>query len=220
MLSPMRGLLVEYGLSLPPLFLLFELNPQSISRSRSIRLQTGSAPGTRSGYDFTLPNETPRAAQGVEVVPETFNLTLLLDATDRMNGGDPIASVAGVLPELDTLRSMVEPKSQGPAGLQVLSSLGLGGQRAFQRNEHASVLLLVWGVQILPVFMTSVSIEEQAHLPTLIPYRAQATLGFQVIESKNPFYMVEKIRQTVGAALNLASGISVSITASFGASFG
>jgi hypothetical protein len=52
-----------------------------------------------------------------------------------MNEGDSVATRFGVQPELDTLRTMVEPKSQGPAGLQTLASLGLGGERAFQRNE-------------------------------------------------------------------------------------
>jgi hypothetical protein len=219
MINFTKGILVEYSLSLPPLLLLFEFNPETLSRTRTIRLQTGTAPGTRGGYDFTLPTETPRVAQGVTVEPEQFSLDILLDATDRMNDGNPIASVFGVEPELDTLRSMVEPKSQGPGGVQMLSSLGLGSARAFQRNESASVLLLIWGTHILPVFLTSVRIDEKAHFPSLIPYRANANLSFQVIEGNNPFYKVEKVRQIASAALNLAAGISVSVSASFGASF-
>ena len=57
------------------------------------------------------------------------------------------------------------------------------------------MLLFVWGTHVLPVFLTSVGIEETAHMPSLIPYRATATLGMQVIEGNNPFYEVEKIRQ-------------------------
>ena len=214
-----KGILLEYGLSLPPLILQFEFNPQTLSRTRSINITTGNAPGTRGGYDFTLPTETARVAQGVTVEPEKFNLTILVDATDRM--GDPnlpghaTAEIFGIEPELDTLRSMVEPKSQGPGGVQMLASLGLGGNKAFQRDEHPSVLLLVWGTHILPVFLTSVQVEETAHLPTLMPYRANVTLSFQVIEGNNPFYQVEKVRQVVGAALNLATGISASVSVSF-----
>lgn len=210
----MKGFLLEYSLSLPPLVLVFEFNPQTISRTRSIQLSSSEVPGFR-GYDFTLPTETPRVAQGVTVNPEEFSLDILLDATDRMNDGDPIATTLGVEPELDTLRSMVEPKTQGPGGLQVLSSLGAGGARAFQRDEHASVLLLVWGTHVLPVFITSVQVEEQAHTPLLIPYRANASLSFQIIEGNNPFYQVEKIRQAIGAGLNLASSISGSISLTF-----
>jgi len=218
-----KGLLIEYGLSLPPLALQFEFNPQTLSRTRTINITTGNAPGTRGGYDFTLPNETPRVAQGVTVEPERFSIEILLDATDRMSDssapGHATATVFGIEPEMDTLRSMVEPKSQGPGGVQVLSSLGLGGSKAFQRDEHPSVLLLIWGTHLLPVFLTSVQVEEVAHMPTLMPYRANVTLDFQIIEGNNPFYQVEKVRQLVGATLNLATGISGSFSASFGASF-
>ncbi|WP_306533330.1 hypothetical protein [Geobacter sp.] len=202
MLNTTKGMLIEYALSIPPLVLVFDFNPQSLTRSRTITLRTGSAPGTRGGYDFALPTETARVAQGVTVQPESFTMDILLDATDRMNDGDPIATVFGIEPELDTLRTMVEPKAQGPGGLQTLASLGLGGQRAFQRSESASVLLLVWGTHILPLFLTSIRVTEEAHLPSLVPYRAKASLTMQVIEGNNPFYQVEKVRQVVGAALN------------------
>jgi len=202
MLNTTKGILVEYALAIPPLVLVFDFNPQSLMRTRTITLKTGNAPGTRGGYDFLLPTETPRVAQGVTVDPESFSLEILLDATDGMNDGDVIATTFGIGPQLDTLRSMVEPKSQGPAGLQTLSSLGLGGDRAFQRSESASVLLLVWGTHILPVFLTSVQVTEEAHLPSLVPYRAKATLSMQIIEGNNPFYQVEKVRQVLGAALN------------------
>ncbi len=207
-----KGALVEYGLTLPPLALQFEFNPQSLSRTRSVSIVTGNAPGTRGGYDFSLPSETPRVAQGVSVEPQQFSLEILLDATDRMNDpNDPghIPSVAfGVQPELDTLSCMVEPKTQGPKGVQTLAALGQGGSKAFQRDEHPSVLLLIWGTRVLPVFLSSVEVNETAHLPTLYPYRANVTLSFQVIEGNNPFYQVEKVRQLVGAGLNLATGVA------------
>ena len=38
-----KGILFEYGLSLPPLALIFDFNPQQISRSRSVTIKTGSA---------------------------------------------------------------------------------------------------------------------------------------------------------------------------------
>lgn len=219
MLNPTKGILLEYGLSIPPLALVFDFNPKTISRTRTITVSTGNAPGTRGGYDFVLPTETPRASQGVTAQPESCTITILLDATDRMNTGDPIASEFGVQPELDTLRSMVEPKSQGPGGLQLLASLGAGGSRAFERDPSVSVLLFIWGAHILPVFLTSVSVTEQAHLPSLLPYRAEVGLTMQVIEGGNPFYQVEQVRQLAFAALNTAQTVAASISVSFGASF-
>ena len=218
-----KGLLVEYGLSLPLLALEFQFNPQTISRTRSINVATGSAPGTQGGYDFTLPNETPRVAQGVTVNNEEFSVQILIDATDTMADpnlpGYEIANEFGIEPQLDTLRCMVEPKIQSPDGVRILSSLGNGGAKAFQRDIHASVILFVWATHILPVFLTSVQVEENAHLPNLRPYRANVTLGLKVIESNNPFYNVEKGRQIVGAAMNLAPGVSTTLSAIYGGSF-
>jgi len=202
MLNVAKGFLVEYALALPPLVLVFDFNPEQITRNRTVTISTGTTPATRGGYDFALPTETARVAQGVSVEPESFDLDILLDATDRMNEQEPIATTVGVEPELDTLRTMVEPKTQGPGGLQMLSSLGLGGARAFQRSETASVLLFVWGTHVLPVFLKGIDVQEVAHFPSLIPYRANVKLSLQVIEGNNPFYAAEKIRQVIGAALN------------------
>lgn len=202
MLNESRGFLVEYALALPPLVLAFEFNPQQITRNRAVTITLGNTPATRGGYDFALPTETARVAQGVSIEPESFDVEILLDATDRMNANEPVARDFGIEPELDTLRSMVEPKTQGPGGLQMLASLGQGGARAFQRNLTASVLLFVWGTHVLPVFLKAVDVTESAHLPSLVPYRATVKLTLQVIEGNNPFYAAEKLRQTMSAALN------------------
>jgi hypothetical protein len=201
MLRVNQAALVEYSTVIPPLALVFELNPQSISRTKTMTVKTGNAPGTRGGYDFLSPSDTPRVSQGVTAQAETVTIEVLLDATDRMSKGHPIASLQGVQPEIDVLRAMIEPKAQGPAGVKVLASLGHGSRRAFQRNESASVLLFVWGDRVLPVFLTSVRVEEKAHLPSLVPYRASVTLSMQVIEGQNPFYMFEQMRTMARAAL-------------------
>jgi hypothetical protein len=206
MASIARGSLFEYSLSLPPLALTFDFNPQQISRSRSVTIRAGNAPGSRLGYDFTTPLDAPRAAQGVELQGESISITILLDATDKMQDGDAVAGQFGVQPQIDTLRSMLEPKAQGPGGLRVLSSLTGGSSRAFERQETASVLIFAWGPQFLPVFLTGVSQNETLHLPNLAPYRAEMALTMQVIESNNPFFMAEKVRQTAMTALNAATG--------------
>jgi len=201
-----RGVLFEYGLTIPPLALVFQFNPQEISRSRTVTVKTGNAPGSRGGYDFLSPLETSRVAQGVEMQAESFSIDILLDATDGMSDENAIATTFGVQPQIDTLRAMAEPKSQGPGGVKVLSSLGLSGARAFERQETASVLIFAWGMQLLPVFLTGVAQKEALHLPNLMPYRATMSLTMQVIESANPFFLAEKVRQTMGTALNLATG--------------
>jgi hypothetical protein len=203
----MRGALIEYANVDVPLMLFFEFNPSTITRTRSVTIKTGEAPGTVGGYDFSNKAETVRAAQSVTVNAESFSVKILLDATDRMNAGDPVASVMGVQPEIDTVRSMVEPKSQGASGARTLAALGKGEERAFSRSQYASVLLFVWGIHVLPIFLTQVQIEIKELLPTLIPYRAEATLTMQVIESINPFYINEIKRQVASSGLSLTGNL-------------
>jgi hypothetical protein len=208
-----RGMLIEYISGVSPLILPFEFNPASITRSRTVTVKAGSSSGNRNGYDFKVPSEAARAAQGVSVNSETLTVKILLDATDRMNSGEMLASTNGVQPELDVIRSMQEPKIQAPEGVRTLAALGQGDNRAFSRQQFASVLLFKWGIQTLPVFMTQAQIDVKEYMPTLIPYRAEATLTLQIIESRNPFYEAELKRQfalakqVVGSTFSFTLGV-------------
>jgi Contractile injection system tube protein len=193
--NPQHGSLVEYADTPSPLELRFEFNPTTITRTRTVTLRTGGSQGTRGGYDFQNKAEAVRAAQGVTVNAETFTVKILLDATDRMNAGDQQAEQSGVQPQLDIIRSMIEPKIQAPGGARTLAALGQGNQRAFSRQQHASVLLFSWGPHTLPVFMTQAQVEMKEFLPNLMPYRAEVTLTLQIIESNNPYYVGELQRQ-------------------------
>ncbi|WP_198264479.1 hypothetical protein [sulfur-oxidizing endosymbiont of Gigantopelta aegis] len=203
MIKTMQGMLLEYALSLPPLAVEFEFNPESLTRSRTVTFDGSALPIA----DFTTPGESNRIGQAASAAAETINFNILLDATDKLS--DPahamheIAKRSGVEPEIAALRSMLEPKVNGPDPFQIMSSLGGGSAHAHERNEHLSVLLFVWGSHVLPVFMTSLSIEEMAHLPQLQPYRAKATISLQVLESNNPFYQAEQVQRMILSAANL-----------------
>lgn len=203
MIRTAKGMLVEYALSLPPLALEFEFNPESLTRSRTVTFDSSALPIV----DFVTPGESNRIGQAASAAAETISFDILLDATDKLS--DPshlmheVAKLSGVEPEIATLRSMLEPKVSGPGPFQIMSSLGGGGTHAHERDEHLSVLLFVWGTHILPVFMTSLSLEEQAHLPILKPYRAKASISLQVLESNNPFYQAEQVQRMVMSAANL-----------------
>jgi len=203
MIKTAKGMLVEYALSLPPLLLEFEFNPESLTRSRTVSFDGSALPI----IDFTTPGEGNRIGQAASAAAETITFKILLDATDKMSDTShpmhAVALVSGVEPEIATLRSMVEPKINGPGPFQMMASLTGGGAHAHERDEHLSVLLFVWGTHILPVFITSLSIEEKAHLPLLKPYRAEATLTLQVLESSNPFYQVEQVQRMIMSAANL-----------------
>ena len=194
-----RGLLLEYAMTPQPLVLPFFFNPSTLRRSRSVTVKTGGVAGARGGYSFARPDETPRASQGVTVNAESITFTILLDATDRMNKQDPVAVTLGVQPEIDIIRTMLEPKVNSQQGLQDISIASGEKKAAFANHEVASVLLFKWGKVVLPVFMTQAQIDTKEHLHNLFPYRAEAMLTLQVIETDNPFYRMEKQRQQISA---------------------
>ena len=215
-----QGMLIEYTLDSIPLILNFEFNPSSMTRTRSVTVKQNALHGLNGCYDFKTPSEAVRAAQGVSTGPESFSITILLDATDRMNAGNPIASTVGIQPEIDVIRSMLEPKSPLPAGAKLLSALGIGGgggsEKSFPQYQAMSVLLFKWGLHLLPVFMTKAQIEHKAFLPWLVPYRAEATLELQVIESDNPFYNYETIRQSISVMANMVNSLGAAFSFSIG----
>ncbi|HHL31574.1 MAG TPA: hypothetical protein ENJ41_03240 [Oceanospirillales bacterium] len=202
MIKTAKGMLVEYALSIPPLALEFELNPESITRTRTASFDASAVPIT----DFLTPGEANRIGQATSPSAETISFEILLDATDKLSDSNHlmhnVARVVGIEPEIATLRSMLEPKVSGTGGFQVMSSIA-GGMRAHEHDEHLSILLFIWGSHVLPVFMTSLTIVEQAHLPTLSPYRAKANITLTVLESNNPFYNIEQVQRTVLSGLNL-----------------
>jgi len=208
-LQVQRGALIEYTSADNPLELHFEFNPTTISRTRTVEISFGDGQATTGGRDFTNASEVPRVAQGAVVKPESFTVKILLDATDRMGSGDADAQSTGVQREIDILYSMLEPKLQSPAGVTMLAALGESNDNA---QPYPSVLLFSWGSQVLPVLMTQVQFDVKAYLPTLLPYRAEATLSLQVIQSRNEFYtpelerMFASAQQAVGALQGFQGG--------------
>jgi hypothetical protein len=198
-----RGLLREYTNTDTPLELYFEFNPSTITRTRSVEIKFGEGQMNTGGHDFHNPSEVPRVTQGATVKAESFTVKILLDATDRMNAGDKDAQTKGVQPELDILYYMIEPKLQTPEGASTLAALGEAGS-VCQSQPYPSVLEFHWGDQVLPVLMTQLQFDVKAYLPSLLPYRAEATLTLRIIQSDNDFYNDEIKR--VFASAKQASG--------------
>lgn len=201
-----RGYLCEYTESDNPMTLHFEFNPSTITRTRSVDINFGDGPENSGGLDFSDVSEATRVTQGATVKAESFTLKILLDATDRMNNedDDEIHQV-GIQPELDILYYMIEPKLQKPDGATTLAALGEGGSGG-QDQPFPSVLEFHWGQQSLPVLLTQIQFTVNAYLPNLVPYRAEATLTLQIIQSNNPIYMKE-IRRVFNSATNASGSI-------------
>jgi hypothetical protein len=220
----LRGAFFEYGLSVPLLFVVFQFNPLQISRSRSLYY---SVPNWRQKFEnFAAELEGRdtswiglrdfhkeykdltdlRDAQQVTVQPESLSFEIRLDATDKLENGDPIATAFGIAPELSTLELMMHPKEEGLIGATLGSLLGSPGGFSFTKKENPPMTLFIWGYKrVLPVNINSISITETEFSPLLDPIRATVSVNLTVIEGPNIPYTYSKVAKEVSSLLNLAN---------------
>jgi hypothetical protein len=131
-------------------------------------------------------DQTQRGAQAPTVQPfdlkEGFNVTLEIDATDDLEDEKPVAKEVGVADRLAALKKLTLA-SEGLIGDLVASARALVGKASKQAvRPTVPVVLFVWGPgRILPVRVTSFSVEETLFSPTLHPIQAAVTLGLEVL---------------------------------------
>jgi hypothetical protein len=209
----LRGAFVEYGLSVPPLIVLFQFNPLQLSRRRS---QWFSVPASEQerGERRTLRDfhQDPRFedltklrdAQQVTVQPESLGFEIRLDATDKLNEGDAITEQFGIAPQLSTLELMVLPKSESIFG-QVIDAL-LPGGFSFTCTQKPPMVLFIWGrKRVLPVNINSMNITETEFSADLHPIRATVDVDLTIIEGPNAAYMYSKALKETMSGLHLAN---------------
>jgi hypothetical protein len=231
----LKGAFVEYGLSLPPLFVVFQFNPEQLSRSRSVSF---SGPGgeadvvTEPGSDDESPAATRtgaaprcnslrelhqrefddkddllaiRSAQNVSFEEETISFDIRLDAGEDLNDGNPIVGEFGILPQLSTLELMMHAKSDSILG-NLTGFLGSDGGHSFSNMERPPIVLFIWGyTRVLPVNLTSMSITETEFNTHLAPTRASVNVSMTVIEGKSVPYTYSKVLKEAMSVLNLAN---------------
>jgi hypothetical protein len=171
-----------------------------MTRRRSTNVRS---PRSRRGQEEQTPeSEALGESQTVRTMPETISFDLRLDATDALDGGDPIAGEFGVLPALSALEMMITPRSESFFG----GLLGLSANFGFGDRRSTPVLIFVWGRQrIYPVRLTELNIQEIEYNPNLNPTRVTAAVSIQVIGGDNPFYLFTQAQRELLAALNLAN---------------
>lgn len=132
---------------------------------------------------------------------QTYSFDLEFDATDDIERGDPIACRTGVASRLAALRKLVEP-SKGLVSDLVGAVGALAGDPATraERPEVPVTLLVLGTAAILPVRITSMSIDIDEFTPDLYPLMAKATLGLRVLTPD-----VFRCRSTTATAVAVAA---------------
>lgn len=211
----LRGAFVEFGISLPPLLVVFQFNPLQISRTRSNTVAPAQTPaasqpsqsaGVTQQLDPTGSKSTNlRAGQRITVNPETLSFDIRLDATNPEN---VIAEEFGVAPQLSTLELMMLPKGSGLLAGAVSSLLG-GAPKQFAFNDSAKnppIILFIWGrKKVLPVNIKNMSIKEEEFSTELNPLRVTVSVSLEVIEGANVPFLYSQAMKEVMSLLNLTN---------------
>ncbi|MBN1875044.1 MAG: hypothetical protein JXA33_12500 [Anaerolineae bacterium] len=172
----LKGALVELSepfLGPVPNVIVFQYNPETMTREFT--------PWSAEGEDGRWGVENP-SAQPFDP-NEKFTLTLEFDAADGLEfpQSHPVTAISGIADRLAALEMLLYPV-QDKGGLLDEAFATLGGTIKAMPRGSVPVVLFVWGPgRILPVRLTSFSVEEQAFSPTLYPIQAKVTVGMQVL---------------------------------------
>lgn len=198
----LKGALIYFGapMLIPiPNLIIFQYNPESMSRTLTPwqppqREMTVNDKGKAKHADLT---NAQRYALSQPYDPaETFSLVLELDATDALEHPDthPVARVTGVADRLAAIEMLMYPPGDGLLGslMSTVSasvsfssspSASASAKAAKIEDRKVPIVLFFWGPgRIVPVRITSLTIEEQQYSPLLYPLRAKATLGVRVLD--------------------------------------
>ncbi len=204
----LRGAFVEYGLSIPPLFVVFQFNPVELKRNRKLTFkgpnETNETPRNQTLHQTEMDLLTIQETQQVTIPEETISFDIRLDATDKLNEGDTITEQFGIAPQISTLELMVNPKDESLLGklLSLLSSSGF----SFTRGANPPMILFIWGrKRVLPVNLETMNITETEFSTDLNPIRAKISVVMKVIEGKNIPYTYSKAMKEAMSVLNLAN---------------
>jgi hypothetical protein len=177
----LKGGLAAYQFpELVPTIIVFQYNPDEVSRSVQARSGQGGGRG-----DANRVNGPPE---------ETLTFTVEIDAADQLErpGENALTVENGLHPVIAALEGLTYP----PYPMVIANeALALAGS-AFILGEQAPIALLVWGARrVLPVQVKSLSIREEAFDQKLNPIRARAELSLKVLTYRdldvtNPGYWV------------------------------
>jgi hypothetical protein len=165
-----KGALVElmsaFGASVPNV-IIFQYNPETLRHTWTQTTAPANPAGQSSANPYAVPGEPT----------EAFSFSLSMEATDQL--ADPIAAAAtagtGIYTRLAALEMLLFPaKTDAPPA-------GQGESRPTPAAQLAPVLF-VWGTgRIVPVRVTSLTINEKLYDEDLNPTHAEAQIELRVL---------------------------------------
>ena len=193
----LKGALIQFSapMLVPiPNIILFQYNPESMTRTltpwlTSEQASVENAEGETETVDLAA-LQTDALSQPYDPA-ETFSLVLELDATDALESPDthPVAVIAGVADRIAALEMLCYPSDDGDLGTAIDASVGAATAAAtgdLLARKSVPIVLFFWGPgRIVPVRITTFSVEEQQYSPLLYPVRAKVTVGLKVLDENH-----------------------------------
>lgn len=202
-----RGAFVEFGLSVPPLLVVFQFNPVQLTRKHGLTYSFPGAPSATPAGDQTAAVQRTlrerraefsdllelQKEQLVTVQDHSIAFDIRLDATDRLDGRDPVAQRHGIAPQLATLELMMYPKQESLLGQAVDLLLNKPDGFSFTRTANPPLVLFVFGrKRVLPVNINTMAITETEFSADLSPVRASVAVDLTVIEGNSVPFLYSK----------------------------
>lgn len=201
----LKGALIQFSapMLIPiPNIIIFQYNPETMTRT--LVPWQPAQPEIEYNDDGSIKSSKLTGEQRNQLSQpfdpqETFSLTLELDAADALEHPDlhPVARVAGVADRIAAMEMLCYPPGAGAIGgllnVSVNVSIGGGGISAkigaaadVVERKEVPIVLFFWGPgRIVPVRITSFSVEEQQYSPLLYPIRAKVSLGLRVLDEND-----------------------------------
>ncbi len=191
-----KGALIQFSapMLIPiPNIIIFQYNPESLSRT----LTPWGPPEKDEKGNIVDPKVEAALAQPFDP-QESFTLTLELDAADALEAPEshPIAVISGVADRIAAMEMLLYPPGDSALGgllnVSVSVSIGAGGisasadvlAEAKAQRKTVPIVLFFWGPgRIVPVRLTSFSVDEQQFSPILYPIRAKVTIGLKILDA-------------------------------------
>lgn len=208
--------LIEDVIAFIPNIVLFQYNPEKVTRGLT---PWNPFEGGQFGRNMQTATSQPFDPQ------ETISFTLNVSATEGMENGNPVTIATGVTSRLAALRKLTRP-TKGLLGDLVGSAQALkGGTGASLAGAKLPITFLILGPGlVLPVRITSFSVEETMHTNLLYPHEAAVTLEMKVLTPDDlkcdeiPFkdlavgaYNLTKVQEDALALANIANNVEALI---------
>jgi hypothetical protein len=190
----LKGALIEFSsrfIGPIPNIIIFQYNPETLSRSLTpwASPQAPAASSTGGGDSAVASSSAASSSTSATAQPydpgETFSLSLELDATDALETPEshPVAVLTGVADRIAAMEMLLYPDKEGNDLLGAIGDvLSLTSEDDPEPRYSVPILLFVWGAgRIVPVRVTSFSVEEQAFSTALYPIRAKVSIGLKVL---------------------------------------